>query len=97
MKMLPFASSVLSLSACFFASDAAIAQDAQSNKSTVKNIVLVHGAWVDGSGWQPVCEILTKDGYHVSLVQEPLTSLESDVAATTHSRSARRSDDSGRA
>ena len=49
----------------------------------VKNIVLVHGAWVDGSGWKPVYEILTKDGYTVSLVQEPLTSLEDDVAATT--------------
>lgn len=48
----------------------------------VKNIVLVHGAWVDGSGWKPVYEVLVKDGYHVSLVQEPLTSLEDDVAAT---------------
>ena len=48
----------------------------------VKNIVLVHGAWVGGSGWKPVYEILTKDGYHVSVVQEPLTSLEGDVAAT---------------
>lgn len=48
----------------------------------VRNIVLVHGAWVDGSGWKPVYEILTKDGYHVTLVQQPLTSLEDDVAAT---------------
>jgi pimeloyl-ACP methyl ester carboxylesterase len=48
----------------------------------VKNIVLVHGAWVDGSGWKAVYEILTRDGYHVSVVQEPLTSLEDDVAAT---------------
>jgi pimeloyl-ACP methyl ester carboxylesterase len=48
----------------------------------VKNIVLVHGAWVDGSGWKPVFEILTKDGYDVTMVQEPLTSLEDDVAAT---------------
>ncbi len=47
-----------------------------------KNIVLVHGAWVDGSGWNPVYEILTRDGYNVSVVQEPLTSLENDVAAT---------------
>jgi pimeloyl-ACP methyl ester carboxylesterase len=50
--------------------------------ASVKNIVLVHGAWVDGSGWKPVYEILTKDGYRVSVVQEPLTSLEDDVAAT---------------
>jgi pimeloyl-ACP methyl ester carboxylesterase len=48
----------------------------------VTNIVLVHGAWVDGSGWKPVYEILTTDGYHVSVVQEPLTSLEDDVAST---------------
>lgn len=49
---------------------------------SVRNIVLVHGAWVDGSGWKPVYEILTKDGYNVTLVQQPLTSLEDDVAAT---------------
>ena len=48
----------------------------------IKNIVLVHGAWVDGSGWKPVYEILVRDGYHVSVVQEPLTSLQDDVAAT---------------
>src|ERR1700676_1260364 len=47
-----------------------------------KNIVLVYGAWVDGSGWKPVYEILIKDGYHVSVVQEPLTSLNDDVTAT---------------
>jgi pimeloyl-ACP methyl ester carboxylesterase len=47
----------------------------------VKNIVLVHGAFVDGSGWKPVYEILTKRGFNVSVVQEPLTSLENDVAA----------------
>jgi pimeloyl-ACP methyl ester carboxylesterase len=47
-----------------------------------KNVVLVHGAFVDGSGWESVYDILTKDGYHVTLVQEPLTSLEEDVAAT---------------
>jgi hypothetical protein len=61
----------------------------------IKNIVLVHGAWVDGSGWKPVYEILVRGGYHVSVVQEPLTSLQDDVAATKripdlqHSRPAR--------
>lgn len=55
---------------------------ASATAAPVKNIVLVHGAWVGGSGWKPVYEILTKDGYHVSVVQEPLTSLEEDVAAT---------------
>ena len=48
----------------------------------IKNVVLVHGAFVDGSGWESVYDILIKDGYHVTLVQEPLTSLEGDVAAT---------------
>jgi len=48
----------------------------------VKNIVLVHGAWVDGSGWRAVDDILTKDGYKVSVVQIPETSFENDVAAT---------------
>jgi pimeloyl-ACP methyl ester carboxylesterase len=48
----------------------------------IRNIVLVHGAFADGSGWQPVADILTKDGYTVSVVQEPLTSLADDVAAT---------------
>jgi pimeloyl-ACP methyl ester carboxylesterase len=47
----------------------------------VKNIVLVHGAWVDGSGWKPVYEILVRDGYAVTQVQEPLTSFADDVAA----------------
>jgi pimeloyl-ACP methyl ester carboxylesterase len=48
----------------------------------VKNIVIVHGAFADGSGWQRVADILGKDGYTVSVVQEPLTSLADDVAAT---------------
>jgi pimeloyl-ACP methyl ester carboxylesterase len=48
----------------------------------VKNIVLVHGAFADGSGWRGVADILRKDGYKVSVVQEPLTSLADDVAAT---------------
>ena len=47
----------------------------------VKNIVLVHGAWVDGSGWKPVYDILTGQGFHVSMVQEPETSFADDVTA----------------
>ncbi|WP_206240059.1 alpha/beta fold hydrolase [Novosphingobium terrae] len=47
----------------------------------VRNVVLVHGAFADGSGWLPVAEILRKDGYTVSIVQEPETSLADDVAA----------------
>jgi len=37
----------------------------------IKNIVLVHGAWVDASGWKPLYEILTKQGFHVTVVQSP--------------------------
>jgi pimeloyl-ACP methyl ester carboxylesterase len=47
----------------------------------VKNIVLVHGAWADGSGWKSVYDILVRDGYNVSIVQEPETSFKEDVAA----------------
>jgi pimeloyl-ACP methyl ester carboxylesterase len=47
-----------------------------------RNVVLVHGGFVDGSGWQGVHDALTRDGYHVSIVQNPTLSLEGDVAAT---------------
>jgi pimeloyl-ACP methyl ester carboxylesterase len=55
---------------------------AQPAAAPVRNIVLVHGAFADGSGWKPVADILAKDGYTVSVVQEPLTSLADDVTAT---------------
>jgi len=48
----------------------------------VKNIVIVHGAFADGSGWKGVYTTLTKKGYHVTIVQNPLTSLTDDVEAT---------------
>ena len=48
----------------------------------VKNVVLVHGAFADGSGWRGVYDHLTSRGYRVSVVQNPLTSLQDDVAAT---------------
>jgi pimeloyl-ACP methyl ester carboxylesterase len=47
-----------------------------------KNVVLVHGGFVDGSGWQGVYNILKKDGYNVTIVQNPTTSLADDVAVT---------------
>ncbi|NUL01887.1 alpha/beta hydrolase [Streptomyces lunaelactis] len=50
--------------------------------SAVRNIVLVHGGFVDGSGWQPVHRLLTRDGFNVSVVQNPTHSLEGDVAVT---------------
>ena len=50
--------------------------------SGVKNVVLVHGGFVDGSGWQGVYDLLKKDGYNVAIVQNPTTSLADDVAVT---------------
>src|ERR1700733_15082497 len=55
---------------------------AQSKEHRVRNIVLVHGAWADGSGWKGVYDILVKDGYNVTIVQEPETSFQDDVSAT---------------
>ena len=51
-------------------------------ESNVKEIVLVHGGFVDGSGWEEVYQILKKDGYQVSIVQNPTISLADDVAVT---------------
>jgi len=48
----------------------------------VKSIILVHGGFVDGSGWEGVYEILARGGYHVTVVQNPTTSLADDVAVT---------------
>jgi pimeloyl-ACP methyl ester carboxylesterase len=58
------------------------ALSAQNEPHRIRNIVLVHGAWADGSGWKGVYDILIKDGYNVSIVQEPETSFKDDVAAT---------------
>lgn len=58
------------------------AEAAPAATGTVKSIVLVHGALVDGSSWRGVYDILSRDGYQVSVVQEPLTGLADDVAAT---------------
>jgi pimeloyl-ACP methyl ester carboxylesterase len=53
-----------------------------SSESGVRNVVLVHGGFVDGSGWQEVHDLLTKDGYRVAIVQNPTLSLEDDNAVT---------------
>ena len=58
------------------------AQSAQLPKGAAHNIVLVHGAFVDQTSWKPVADILTKKGYNVTLVDNPLTSLAADVDAT---------------
>jgi len=54
----------------------------QTSGTPIKNIVLVHGAWADGSCWKGVYDVLVKDGFNVSIVQEPETSFQDDVAAT---------------
>ena len=56
---------------------------AQANSARgVRNIVIVHGAWADGSSWSKVIPLLQAKGLHVVAVQNPLTSLADDVAAT---------------
>src|SRR6187551_386823 len=52
------------------------------DNQAVRNVVLVHGAFADGSGWRGVYDNLTQRGYKVTIVQNPLTSLADDVAAT---------------
>ncbi|MEU1885990.1 alpha/beta hydrolase [Micromonospora rifamycinica] len=52
------------------------------SSTEIRNVVLVHGAFADGSGWRGVYDNLTARGYRVTVVQNPLTSLEDDVAAT---------------
>jgi pimeloyl-ACP methyl ester carboxylesterase len=50
--------------------------------SAVRNVVLVHGGFVDGSGWEGVYHLLKRDGFNVSIVQNPTITLDGDVAAT---------------
>lgn len=52
--------------------------------TTARNVVLVHGGFVDGSGWQRVYHLLRQDDYHVSIVQNPTFSLDGDATATRH-------------
>ena len=72
----------MSQSLCIVMLLIAFAFSAESQEKPVRNIVLVHGAWADGSGWKGVYDILVKDGYNVSVVQEPETSFKEDVIAT---------------
>jgi len=75
-------SSVTRVAAALAFSFAALGSQA-AIAAPIKNIVLVHGFFADGSGWQAVSNILTRDGYKVSVVQEPETSFDEDVKATT--------------
>ena len=60
----------------------AFAAAVPAHAAPIKNVVLVHGAFADGSGWRGVYDDLIKRGYSVTIVQNPLTSLADDVAAT---------------
>src|SRR5215467_15649602 len=70
------------LAACVGTAAFSGATDAQSQQPSVRNIVLVHGAFADGSSWTKVIPILEKRGLHVVAVQNPLTSLSDDANAT---------------
>jgi pimeloyl-ACP methyl ester carboxylesterase len=61
---------------------AMMATIASAKADPIKNIVLVHGAWVDASGWKPVYDHLVKEGFNVTMAQEPETSFAEDVEAT---------------
>jgi pimeloyl-ACP methyl ester carboxylesterase len=75
----------LAMAATLLMPAALLAQTSPSKPQMDKrdqNVVLVHGAWADGSGWKDVYDILVEDGFDVSIVQEPETSFKDDVSAT---------------
>ncbi|AYL95386.1 alpha/beta hydrolase [Mucilaginibacter celer] len=69
------------LAAAMFCS-LAISSPAGAQETPVRNVVIVHGALADGSGWQGVFKVLSQKGYNVTVVQNPCTSLKEDVDAT---------------
>ncbi|MER9316157.1 alpha/beta hydrolase [Mesorhizobium sp. M0659] len=73
---------ILAAAAGIATAASAYAADKIPDNQAVRNVVLVHGAFADGSGWRGVYEELTGRGYKVTIVQNPLTSLADDVAAT---------------
>jgi pimeloyl-ACP methyl ester carboxylesterase len=73
----------IAIAGLFMAAAISTGANAQGNTvAGVKNIVLVHGAWADGSCWSKVIPLLEAKGFHVVAVQNPLTSLADDVAST---------------
>src|ERR1700685_4847197 len=74
---------LVAIGTIFIAFTPAPSGSAQMSPGVVlKNIVFVHGAWADGSSWSKVIPLLEAKGFHVIAVQNPLTSLGDDVAAT---------------
>ncbi len=76
------ASTIIAATAAIGIATAANAAEKIPANQAVKNVVLVHGAFADGSGWRGVYDNLTQRGYKVTIVQNPLTSLADDIAAT---------------
>jgi pimeloyl-ACP methyl ester carboxylesterase len=75
-------STIIAATAAIGIASAANAAEKIPDNQVVRNVVLVHGAFADGSGWRGVYDNLTQRGYKVTIVQNPLTSLADDVAAT---------------
>lgn len=73
---------LMALAAASAALPSLAATNTTTNAASIHNVVLVHGAYADGSGWAEVITRLQKAGMHVTAVQNPLSSLEDDVAAT---------------
>ena len=73
---------VLKITATAVMAASTLSAQAAESPTPTRNIVLVHGGFVDGSGWSKVYHGLRKDGYNVTIVQNPTTSLADDVAAT---------------
>lgn len=82
MKPTKKPSSRIALAATIVAVTASFAFDAFAESQPIRNVVLVHGAFADGSGWRGVYDELKGRGFQVTIVQNPLTSLDDDVAAT---------------
>jgi len=80
MRQEVFAGTLLGVALLFGSAEVVLAQASQPEG--VRNVVLVHGGFVDGSGWEAVYRILSKNGYSVAVVQNPTISLADDVAAT---------------
>jgi pimeloyl-ACP methyl ester carboxylesterase len=72
----------LTASVAMLALDLSAAGALAADRAPAKSIILVHGGFVDGSGWEAVYDLLKKDGYDVTIVQNPTTSLVDDVAVT---------------
>jgi pimeloyl-ACP methyl ester carboxylesterase len=73
---------LLNLAATTVLAASTLSAQAAESPAQVKNVILIHGGFVDGSGWLQVYQGLRKDGYNVAIVQNPTTSLADDVAAT---------------